>query len=708
MNMRLHKPLTLAVLVALAACSQQDQTASTPAVSPAPDSAAATTAPADLGATSTLKLADLDTSVKACDDLNGFVNNKWLAANPVPNDRTSWGSFEMLDERSENAQKGILEALDGKAAAGSIEQLVGDFYASGMDEKTINATPATDKLKPFLAPIDALKTPDDIANYIDANFAKGLVGVFGFGGQADFKDSSMTIGYASEGGYNLPERAYYLEDQYKNIRGAYLVHIAKTLQLGGVSEADAKQQAAWVLAIETELATASLTPIQARDTANQYKMVSVADADKITPHFAWEKFFDGIGVKGVKGFSSAEPKFFAEFDKMLSTLPIEQWKAYFRYQAIDAAAPYLNDELAAEKFDFYNKTLHGQKEMKARWKRVLGSVNDNTGEALGQLYVKQYFTPEAKASAEKLVDNLRNALKARLEKLDWMSADTKKKAMEKWSSFMPKIGYPSKWRDWTGLKISRDNYLGNVLAAGEFNTRWQLGKIGKPVDRTEWGMTPQTVNAYYNPNQNEIVFPAAILQPPFFDAKADDALNYGGIGAVIGHEMSHGYDDQGAQFDARGNQSEWWTDADKKGFKERTGKLIAQFNDYVAIKDASGDATKDQHVKGALTLGENIADLGGLNIAYDALQKALAEKNAADPKIDGYTQNQRFFMNWANVWRRNFKPEEAAVRVNTDPHSPARFRAAGAPSNMPAFAQAFSCKAGDAMVRAADKQVVIW
>jgi putative endopeptidase len=259
---------------------------------------------------------------------------------------------------------------------------------------------------------------------------------------------------------------------------------------------------------------------------------------------------------------------------------------------------------------------------------------------------------------------------------------------------MPKIGYPSKWRDWNGLKVSRDSYLD--------------GKIGKPVDRTEWGMTPQTVNAYYNPLQNEIVFPAAILQPPFFDASADDALNYGGIGAVIGHEMSHGYDDQGAQFDAKGNQSEWWTAADKKGFKERTGKLVDQFNDYVAIKDPSGDATKDQHVKGPLTLGENIADLGGLNIAFDALQKALAEKNAADPKIDGYTQNQRFFMNWANVWRRNFKPEEAAVRVNTDPHSPAQFRAMGAPSNMPAFAQAFSCKAGDPMVRANDKQVVIW
>jgi putative endopeptidase len=704
MNMRPYKPLSLAVVVALAACSQQNQPATTTTVA-----APAAAAPVDLGATSTLKLADLDTSINACQDLNGFVNSKWLAANPVPNDRTSWGSFEMLDERSENAQKGILEALDKtKPAAGSLEQLVGDFYASGMDEAKINGTPAATKLKPYLDDIDAIKTPDDLVAYIDANYAKGIVDVFGFGGQPDFKNSSMVIGYAGGGGTNLPEKAYYSDPKYQNIRDAYVAHIAKTIQLAGVPADDAKKQAAAVMAIETELAGASLSPIEARDTKNQYTMRTVAEADKITPHFSWEKFFDGIGVKGVAGFSLAEAKFFGEFDTMLTKVSVDDWKAYLRFHAIDGAAPYLNDDLVTEHFDFYNKTLHGQKEQKARWKRVLASVNNQTGEALGQLYVKQYFTPEAKASAEKLVGNLRDALKARIEKVSWMGDDTKKKALEKWASFMPKIGYPSKWRDWTGLKVSRDSYLDNVLAANAFNSAWQLGKIGKPVDRTEWGMTPQTVNAYYNPLQNEIVFPAAILQPPFFDAKADDALNYGGIGAVIGHEMSHGYDDQGAQFDAKGNQSEWWTAADKKGFKERTGKLVDQFNDYVAIKDPSGDATKDQHVKGPLTLGENIADLGGLNIAFDALQKALAEKNAADPKIDGYTQNQRFFMNWANVWRRNFKPEEAAVRVNTDPHSPAQFRAMGAPSNMPAFAQAFSCKAGDSMVRANDKQVVIW
>ena len=692
MNMRPYKTLSLAIFAVLA-------------TAPATTLAAE---PANLTAPSTLKLADLDTSINACQDLNGFVNKKWLESNAIPSDRTSWGTFEMLGERSENAQKAIVESLmKHPHGLGSIEQQVGDFYASGMDAAKINGTPSAKKLKPLLAPIDALKTPADIAAYIDTNYAAGLVDVFGFGGAPDFKNSSMVIGYAGGGGTNLPERAYYLEDKYKDIRDAYVAHIAKSLKLVGASEADAKQQADWVLAFETRLAKVSLSPIEARDTKNQYTMRTIVEADQITPHFAWEKFFAGVGVKDVKGFSLAESKFFADFDKMLTDVPVQQWQAYLRFHAIDGAAPYLNDDLVAERFNFYNKTLRGQSENKPRWKRVLATVNSLNGEALGQLYVKEYFTPEAKASAEALVTNLRNALKVRIQNVSWMSDATKAKAMEKWASFMPKIGYPSKWRDWRGLKINRYNYLENVLATNEFNTKWQLGKIGKPVDRTEWGMTPQTVNAYYNPLQNEIVFPAAILQPPFFDAKADPALNYGGIGAVIGHEMTHGYDDQGAQFDAKGNQSNWWTDADKKGFDERKGKLIAQFNDYIGMKDKEG---KDVHVKGEFTIGENIADLGGVNVAYDALQKALASdpKYKSDTKVDGYTEEQRFFMNFANVWRRNFKPEELAVRLNTDPHSPARFRAIGAPSNMPAFAQAFTCKAGDAMVRDGDKQVVIW
>ena len=373
-------------------------------------------------------------------------------------------------------------------------------------------------------------------------------------------------------------------------------------------------------------------------------------------------------------------------------------QSYLRFHTVDGASPYLSDAFVQENYNFYSKTLRGQKELKERGKRVLDVVEGQTGEALGQMYVKVAFTPESKARMETLVKNLSEALKVRIENLAWMSPETKKKAMEKWASFTPKIGYPDKWRDWTGLATSRDSYLGNVLAANEFNYKWNLGKIGKPVDKTEWGMSPQTVNAYYNPQQNEIVFPAAILQPPFFDPNAPDEVNYGGIGAVIGHEMTHGYDDQGSRFGPTGNFENWWTPADAKGFSGLTDKLITQFSGYEAAKGAM--------VNGKLTLGENIADLGGLATAYDAMKKAT--DGTPDPKTDGMTRDQRFFANWATVWRRNFSPEELKVRLTTDSHAPANFRAIGAPSNMPAFAAAFSCKAGDAMVRGGDNQVVIW
>jgi putative endopeptidase len=706
MNMRSCKPLSLAILLALAACSQQNEpgaTAAAPIAPAAPAAPGAPAAPVDLGATSTLKLADIDTSIKPCDDFHGFVDKKWLAANPIPSDRTSWGSFEMLDEHSLKAQKAIVDDLlnTTSAAPGSVEQLVGDFYASGMDEKKINATPAVDKLKPLLAPIDAIKTPDDIAAYLRNAFAIGQGDVFGFTSNSDQKDAVKIIAYAVQGGTNLPTKDYYSKPEYQKIRDAYVAHMAKVLTLTGTPEAEAKQQADAVMKMETRLAAASLDPTEARDLDNQYHWETFAQADKDTPHFSWEKLFAATGIKGADGLSLTMPKFFEEFDKMLTDVPVKDWQAFFRVHAIDSASPFLNDALAQENFNFYNKTLGGQDEMEPRWKRALAAVNNFEGEALGQLYVKQYFTPESKAAAVQLVNNLRDALKVRIQNLAWMSDATKKKALEKWDALVPKIGYPDKWRDWTGLKISRDSYFDNVLAVTKFDNDFQLAKIGKPKDRSEWGMTPQTVNAQYDPTNNDITFPAAILQPPFFDAKADDALNYGGIGAVIGHEMTHGYDDQGSQYDPQGNRKNWWTDADKKGFESRTGKLVDQFNGYVGFGG--------KHVNGKLTLGENIADLGGTNISFDALHAAEAkEGNKADPKIDGYTQDQRFFMNWANVWRRSFKPAEADRRLNVDLHSPANFRAVGAPSNMPGFAKAFECKAGDPMVRPDDKQVVIW
>ena len=648
--------------------------------------------------------ADLDAASPVCVDLNKHVNGKWLAANPVPNDKTTWGSFEMLGERSLAVQKQIVEAAStSKPALGSNEQKIGDLYGAGMNEAKLNADGAT-PLKSYLAEVDALTDSASIADYLIQNFSKGQQAVFSFGPGEDFKDAKNVIAYAFQGGLSLPEKAYYSDAKYQEKRDAFVAHIEKMLVLGGVEAASAKVQAQTVLKFETRLAAASLAPIELREPANQYHFVSVADADKATPHFSWSKLLAAQNIQGVKGFSLSQPKFFAEMDKMLTDTAVSDWQAYFRYHTVSDSAPYLSDALSNERFAFYGTTMRGQKEQKPRWKRVLDSVNGTAGEALGEVYVKQVFTEESKVQMLQLVTNLREALKTRLEKLEWMSPETKVKALEKWKTFDPKIGYPDKWRDYSGLTIdSSKSYFDNLVAATAFENAYQMAKVGKPADRKEWGMTPQTVNAYYNPLKNEIVFPAAILQSPFFDAKADPALNYGGIGAVIGHEMLHGYDDQGSQFDAQGNNNNWWTPADLKAFQARTGKLIAQFDGYTAINDPKEGAL---NVKGQLTLGENIADLGGLTVAYDALQRDLMNKKMA--AIDGFTQNQRFYMNWATVWRRNFTPDELKVRLNTDPHAPAGFRANGAPSNLPTFAAAFSCKAGDGMVRAEDKRVAIW
>ncbi|WP_243041615.1 M13 family metallopeptidase [Dyella sedimenti] len=697
------KPIALAVSLALSlsACGKHEQAEQT-AQAPAP----ASTVPAAAPAPKVFDVSELGDAGQVCQDFNGFVNAKWVAANPIPNDRTRWGAFDKLAEDSLNTQHDIVDAAAKDAAnakAGSIEQKIGYLYASGMDEAAIEKA-GFEPIKPKLDAIAALKNSKDVADYITQGFAQGDAQVFQFGAGADFKEAKMQIGYTFQSGLGLPTRDYYLDDKYKDIRDAYVDHVAKELELTGVSEADAKKQAGQVLAFETELAKASLAPVELRTPENQYHFVTVKEADKITPHFSWEAFFKAQGVTVDKGFSLSQPKFFAEFDKLLASAPVDQWQAYLRYHVISDASPYLSQAFQDNRFDFYGKTLSGQPEQKPRWKRVLGGVNESMGEALGQLYVAKMFTPEAKARAKDLVDNVRNALKARIQNLDWMSDETKAKAIAKWNTFLPKIGYPDKWRDWSGLEIKQGDYYGNVMAAAKFNYQYDLAKIGKPTDRLEWGMTPQTVNAYYNPTDNTINFPAAILQPPFFYANGDDAINYGGIGAVIGHEASHGFDDEGSQFDGDGNNANWWTKDDRTKFEARTDKLVQQFNDYTPVKDKP-----DAHVNGKLTLGENIADLGGLNVAYDALQEALKKNpQEAGEKIDGYTEDQRFFLNWARVWRGNIREKEALLRLNTDPHAPASLRAIGAPSNMEAFATAFQCKPTDPMVRSGDKQVKIW
>ncbi len=701
------KPVALAISIALAlsACGKPEATNNAPSASSTAPAAAGTIAAVD-NDKSVFDVSELGASNEACQDFNQFVNAKWVAANPIPADRTRWGAFDQLAEDSLNTQHTIVEnaakAAD-QATGGSTEQKIGYLYKSGMDEAAIDKA-GFDPIKPKLTEIDKLKNGQEVANYLDQSFAGGDMQVFQFGSSADFKHAEIQIGYTFQGGLGLPTKDYYTDPKQADLRKAYLDYIAKTLALTGISAADAKKQAEQVMAFETKLAAASLAPVELRTPENQYHFVSVAQADKVTPHFSWEKFFAAQGVTIDKGFSLSQPKFFAEFDKLLASAPISQWQAYLRFHTIDDASDALSKNFRDNRFNFYGKTLAGQPEQKPRWKQVLGAVNGSMGMALGELYVKQEFTLESKQRAEELVTNVRNALKARIENLDWMSAETKAKAIAKWDTFLPKIGYPDKWRSWDGLQVTPDNFYANLEAASKFNYDYDIAKIGQPTDRREWGMTPQTVNAYYNPTDNTINFPAAILQPPFFNAKADDAINYGGIGAVIGHEASHGFDDQGSQFDGAGNNVNWWSKDDRAKFDARTAKLVQQFNDYTPIKDQP-----DAHVNGKLTLGENIADLGGLNVAYDALQVALKQRpEEAGKKIDGYTEDQRFFLNWARVWRGSIREKQALLRLNTDPHAPASLRAMGAPSNMPAFAAAYQCKPDDPMVRPADKQVNIW
>ncbi|HJU07236.1 MAG TPA: M13 family metallopeptidase [Rhodanobacteraceae bacterium] len=682
MNKHLFKPVALGVALALSAGSAL--------------------------AASNFDVNDLNKNINPCQDFNGYVNAKWLAANPIPADRSSWGAFDKLAEDSLNTQHEIVENAAKNAAnakPGSIEQKIGWYYKSGMDEAAINKA-GFDPIKPELEKIDALKSPKEIVAYLDDSFARGQGDLFSFGRAADFKHSETQIAYAFQGGLSLPTRDYYTKTDADSVklRDQFAAHVAKMFELTGVPAADAQKQAKDVLAFETRLAKASLEPVDLRKPENQYHFVSVTDADKVTPRFSWDDFIRAQGANVTNGFSLSQPAFFAEVDKMLGDVPVSQWQSYLRYHVIENASPVLSDNFQNAHFDFYGKILVGQKVIKPRWKRVLGEINSDEhgmGMALGELYVAKEFPPEAKQRAMVLVNNVRNALKARIENLDWMSEATKQKAIEKWNTFLPKIGYPDKWRDWSGLTLTPDNYYANVAAATKFDYQYEMSKVGTPTDRHEWGMTPQTVNAYYNPTDNTINFPAAILQPPFFYANGDDAINYGGIGAVIGHESSHGYDDEGSQFDAQGNNVNWWTKADRDKFDARTHKLVEQFNGYSPLPGL--------HVNGQLTLGENIGDLGGLNAAYDALQTALKNNpKEANEKIDGLTEDQRFFLNWARVWRENMRPEMTKVLVNANPHAPAQFRAIGAPSNMSSFASAFQCKAGDKMVRSGDQQVKIW
>jgi putative endopeptidase len=643
---------------------------------------------------------DLDASQSACTDLAAHVNGKWLAANAIPADESGWGGVQILRNRSLGVRQQLAERIAADSDATGIDKIIGDFWATGMDEQKLNEL-GLSPLKDRLAAIDALIDGPSVAEHLRTISAVGENPLFAFGPEPDFKNSTLNIASAFQGGLGLPDSTYYSQADKKPIREAYEKHVARLFELAGAVPADAAKQAASVLAFETRLAKASKSNEQlSRDVALYYHPVKMAEADKLSPNFPWTAFFESQKVATPEWFSLGIPAFHQEVSRMLADVPVAQWQSWLRFKLLDDASPYLSDAFASESFDFYGKTLQGQKEQRARWKRVLGAIEGSAGEAMGQRYVEVAFPASSKAQMQQLVDNLRDALKVRIEKLTWMGDATKKKALEKWAAFDTKIGYPDKWRDWTGLATSRDSFYGNVASAAAFNYRWELDKIGKPVDKDEWGMTPQTINAYYNPQRNEIVFPAAILQPPFFDPDADEALNYGAIGAVIGHELTHGFDDQGARFGPSGNFEEWWTKEDAAKFNALTGKLVTQYNGYTA---ATGLTEK---VNGNLTLGENIADLGGLNIAYDAFQMAVAGK--PDPKTDGMTRDQRFFLGFASAWRGKYTPELTKLIVASDPHSPGGVRANGTPTNVDAFAKAFGCKEGDAMVNSGGKKVAIW
>jgi len=648
---------------------------------------------------------NMDTSVKPCDDFFRYATGAWIKRTEIPPEYSRWGAFNELIERNNDA----LHTIAGKASQIQVDpklapetQKVGDYYASGMDEQSIEAM-RTKPLEEELGRIEAIKDPQDVLNEIGHLHSIGINAFFNFGAGQDSKDSTRDIAQAVQGGLGMPDRDYYTKQDpdMKQKREKYIAHVTKMLTLLGEPAQKAADDAKRIMALETKLAEASRTRVQLRDPIKNYNKMGVRQLQDLTPEWNWSDYFNKINLLEPGDINVHQPEFFKAANDVFKSTPIDDWKAYLRWHLISATAPYLSKDFVDEYFDFNERTLRGTQQNKPRWKRVIATEDDEIGEALGKLYVGFNFPPEAKARALELVNNLKEALADRIKTLDWMDEPTKKEALKKLAAMNVKIGYPDKWLDYSLLQIDRGPYVSNAMRAGKFEADRDLEKIGKPVDRTDWGMTPPTVNAYYNPNMNEIVFPAGILQPPFFYANADDAVNYGGIGAVIGHEMTHGFDDQGRQFDATGNLRDWWSKKSADEYDKRRKAIVQQYNEYEPLPGL--------HVNGELTQGENIADVGGVKLAYAALQKAL-EKHPEEQnkKIDGFTPDQRFFLSFAAIWRSKIRDEDQKLRVKTDPHSPAQFRVNGPLSDLQEFQKAFNIPDGSPMVRPADKRVNIW
>jgi len=642
--------------------------------------------------------SNLDRTCKPCDDFYEFAMGGWMKSNPIPAEFPTWGSFTMLADRNQASMRGILEdATKANAAAGSNQQKIGDFYASCMDTAAIE-TAGTKPLAADLAAIDGLKELSEMQPLIAKLQQSGTGYLFAFGSTQDLDDSAKQIAEINQGGLGLPDRDYYTrtDDKSKQLRTDYAAHVAKMLALNGAAREKAETDAQTVMKLETALANASMSRAQMRDPHAVWHKMTLPQLKELAPGWSWEAYFRERNAPEITTVNVSQPDFVKEANRLLGATPLNEWKVYLLWHLIHASATDLPDTFVQENFNFYGAKLAGTKELQPRWKRCTQSVNRNLGEALGQVYVEKYFPPEAKADAREMVMNLIGALKSDIPVLSWMSAETKKEALGKLEAFQIKIGYPDKWRNYAALTVDRGSYVANVRRAVEFEHARDLNKIGKPVDRAEWGMTPPTVNAYYNDNMNEIVFPAGILQPPFYDPKADDAVNYGGMGAAIGHEITHGFDDSGSQFDGNGNLRDWWTKEDRKNFDERAACVQDQFAWY--------EVEPGLHENGKLVLGESIADLGGLTISYAAYEKSIEGKRPA--ALDGFTPEQRFFLGWAQVWGANLRTEYARLMANSNEHPVPKFRVNGPLSNMELFAKAFGCKKGDAMVR--EKQCKIW
>ncbi len=679
----------LACIATLSACA-----GSPPPATPAAPAAAATPQALHSG----VMLENFDRSVRPQDDLYRFVNGTWLAKTEIPADKSNYGAFTKLQDDVERNLKAIAEeAAAPGAAQGTDQQMIGDFFASFMDEAQVERT-GTRPLEPEFARIAAIGDRAALLDYFGHAELAGIETPITLGIQPDAKRPDMYTVWVDQAGLAMPDRDYYLKDEtrFSEMRAKYVQYVTDVL--GMVGHPDAAGAAQRVMDLETRLARASWPQVDLRDVDKVYNPFDLAGAVKATPGIDWVRYFTDLGIRGHDHLIVGQPSFFVDVGKAIGDVPLSTWKEYLQVRVIDTYAPLLNDAFVQKHFDFYGRTLSGTPELRPRWKRGLSATEQAMGDLLGKAYVERHFPPQAKMRMDQLVANLLKAFGTSIDELAWMGPETRAQAHDKLANFSVKIGYPEKWKEYPGLVIRRDDLAGNVVRAREVNSKREIDKLGKPVDRTEWFMTPQTVNAYYNPLGNEIVFPAAILQPPFFDMNADDAVNYGGIGAVIGHEISHGFDDQGRKFDGKGVLRDWWTEQDNTRFHDRAERLVAQYDAFTPLPG--------MHVNGQLTLGENIGDLSGLSVAYKAYHIALGDRTS--PVLDGFTGDQRFYIGWAQVWARKYRDDELRKRLLTDPHSPSEYRCNGIVRNMAPFEKAFDVKAGDALYLSPQQVVQIW